>query len=116
MCPCISSFGRTASHTSTIRSLDAFDSASVSSEKPMALNLKTLCTAFTGVPAGDSWVNIQGTTARELIVEHVPAGWEHPALCKIASSLVTSAIDSQPEAWTASPLNDNAASHWTVLT
>ncbi len=60
--------------------------------------------------------DVQGTTARELIVELVPAGWEHPALCKMASTIVTSAIDSQPEAWTASPLNDNAVSHWTVLT
>lgn len=60
--------------------------------------------------------DVEGTTARELIVELVPAGWEHPTLCTMASTIVTSAIDPQPEAWTASPLNGNAASHWTVLT
>lgn len=60
--------------------------------------------------------DVDGITARELIVELVPAGWEHPTLCKMASTIVTSAIDPQPEAWTASPLNDNAVSHWTVLT
>ena len=52
--------------------------------------------------------DVEGTTARELVIELVPAGWEHPTLCKMASTIVTSAIDPQPETWTASPLNGNA--------
>lgn len=60
--------------------------------------------------------DVEGAIARELILELLPAGWKHPALCKMASTIVTSAIDPQPEAWTASPLSGNAVSHWTVLT
>jgi len=60
--------------------------------------------------------DVDGTLARELVVEIVPMDWESPRLCDEASILVQSAIDPQFEAWTTAPLQGNAISHWTVLT
>lgn len=60
--------------------------------------------------------DVDGTTAHELVVDLVPAGWEHPVLCQQASVIVKTAIDPQFETWTSAPLQDNAESHWTVLT
>lgn len=57
-----------------------------------------------------------GVRAHELVIELVPVGWEHPRLCRLTAAIATSAIDPQPEAWRCAPLNDNAESHWTVLT
>jgi hypothetical protein len=60
--------------------------------------------------------DVDGALAHELVVEVVPAGWEHPNLYDRASIIVKTAIEPQFEAWTSAPLNDNAESHWTVLT
>ncbi|MDQ1074807.1 MULTISPECIES: DUF3039 domain-containing protein [Microbacterium] len=60
--------------------------------------------------------DVDGTVAHELVVEIVPADWESPRLCEQASIIVKSAIDPQFETWTTAPLQDNAVSHWTVLT
>lgn len=58
----------------------------------------------------------EGATAHELVVEVVPAGWEHQNLYERASIIVKTAIEPQFETWTSAPLNDNAESHWTLLT
>jgi hypothetical protein len=60
--------------------------------------------------------DVDGAIAHELVVEVVPAGWEHPNLYDRASIIVKTAIEPQFEAWTSAPLNHNAESHWTVLT
>lgn len=60
--------------------------------------------------------DVDGTIAHELVVEIIPADWESPRLCDQASITVKSSIDPQFETWTTAPLQDNAVSHWTVLT
>lgn len=60
--------------------------------------------------------DVDETIAHELVVEVIPVDWERPRLCDQASIIVQSAIDPQYEAWTTAPLQDNAVSHWTVLT
>ena len=60
--------------------------------------------------------DVRGAIARELVIDLVPVGWESPSLCQQAAIIVKSAIDPQFESWTSAPLDNNAESHWTLLT